>query len=159
MNRSNRLYIVVWLCGVLVAGMAFAADAPEQPEAFDPELAEALGADEYGMRRYVMAFLKTGPNPDHDPETARELQAGHMANIRRLAGEGKLVVAGPFLGEGPFRGIFILDVATVEEARALVETDPAVRAGRLEMELYPWYGSAALRKVNGIHHRISRSNP
>lgn len=128
-------------------------------ESYDARLAEELGADEYGMRRYVIAFLKAGSNRDHDQETAMELQRAHMDNINRMAEEGSLVVAGPFLDNGQIRGIYIFDVESIEEARELTETDPAVQAGRLEMELHPWYGSAALLKVNEIHSRISREKP
>lgn len=126
---------------------------------FDEVLAEELGADEYGMKRYVMAFLKAGPNRDQDEETAAELQQAHMANIQRMAESGVLVLAGPFLDEGEIRGIYVFDVVSIEEARELTETDPAVQAGRLEMELHPWYGSAALMNVNEIHGSISKSNP
>jgi uncharacterized protein len=126
---------------------------------YDEALAAELGADDYGMKTYVMALLKSGPNRDQDEETARQLQEGHMANIRRLADEGKLIMAGPFLGGGPLRGIFLFDVATVDEARELTLSDPAVQAGRLEMELIPWYGSAALMKMGEIHARISKMNP
>ncbi len=126
---------------------------------YDEELAAELGADEYGMRRYVVALLKSGPNRDQDEEAARKLQEGHMSNIRKLANEGKLIVAGPFMDDGELRGIYIFDVSTIEEARELTETDPAIQAGRLEMELHPWYGSAGLKKVNEIHSQISKENP
>jgi len=127
--------------------------------AYDSALAVRLGADEYGMRSYVMAFLKAGPNRSQDSAEAVALQRAHLANIQRLADEGKLVLAGPFLDSGPTRGIYVFDVATVEEARELTMTDPAVQAGRLEMELHPWYGSAALRALNGIHGRVARMEP
>ena len=130
----------------------------ENPQ-FDSELASELGADEYGMRRYVMALLKAGPNQNQSESEAIELQRGHMDNIHRLAEEGKLILAGPFLGGGELRGIYVFDVTTIEEARELTETDPAIQAGRLKMELIPWYGSAALQQVNEIHNRISQTNP
>jgi hypothetical protein len=76
-----------------------------------------------------------------------------------MAEDGDLVLAGPFLDKGELRGIYIFDVPTVEEARQLTATDPAIQAGRLEMELRPWYGSAALRKVNEIHAQIAEVNP
>ena len=117
-----------------------------------------MGADEYGMRKYVLAFLKAGPNRDQDSLTAAKLQQAHMENIRRLADEGKLTLAGPFLDGGEFRGIYIFDVETVEEAKKLTETDPAIKAGRLIMELHPWYGSAALKQVNDIHNKIAKIN-
>ncbi len=126
---------------------------------FDSTLAAELGADQYGMRQYVMAFLKAGPNRDQDSARAMELQRAHMDNINRLAEAGKLSLAGPFLDGGEFRGIYIFNVTTIEEARALTATDPAIQAGRLEMELHPWYGSAALMQVNEIHNRVSKLNP
>lgn len=126
---------------------------------FDEELAKELGADDYGMRQYVMAFLKSGPNPSTDSTRAMELQRAHMNNINRMAEEGDLVLAGPFLDNGELRGIYVFDVKTVEEARELTETDPAVQAGAFEMELHPWYGSAALMQINEIHGQISKENP
>lgn len=126
---------------------------------FNEELANELGADDYGMRQYVMAFLKAGPNPSSDSTQAMELQRAHLANIQRTAEDGDLVLAGPFMDRGEIRGIYVFDVKTVEEARELTETDPAIQAGALEMELHPWYGAAALMKVNEIHGQISRQNP
>lgn len=132
----------------------------EEPESsgFDSLLAAKLGADDYGMRTYVMAFLKSGPNRSQDSTEAAEIQKGHMANISRLAEEGKLILAGPFMDGGDYRGIFLFDVRTLEEAEALVNTDPAVINGRLIMELHPWYGSAALMQVNDIHNRIQKQS-
>ena len=123
---------------------------------YDSVLANRLGADDYGMRKYVMAFLKAGPNRSQSKEDAAKIQKAHMDNIKRMAEEGKLVVAGPFMDDGDIRGIYIFDVPTVEEARALTETDPAIQAGRLAMELHPWYGSAALLEVNTIHNRLQK---
>lgn len=122
---------------------------------YNAELAQELGADDYGMKRYVMAFLKSGPNRDQDPEIAQEIQAGHMAHISSMAESGKLVLAGPFLDAGEIRGIFVFD-ATMEEAEALTAADPAVQSGRLVMELHPWYGSAALLQINEIHQTLTR---
>jgi uncharacterized protein YciI len=123
---------------------------------YDSLLALKLGADEYGMKQYVMAYLKRGPNRDQDSATAVQLQRAHLDNINRMAREGTLVLAGPFLDAGDIRGIYIFDVKTVEEARALTATDPAIQAGRLEMELHPWYGSAALLLVSEISQSIAR---
>ncbi len=86
-----------------------------------------------------LAFLKRGAawTPEQTPAT-EELQKAHIANIVRLNGLGKLVVAGPFGDEGELRGIFVFRVDTLAEAKALSDTDPAVKAGRLELELHPW---------------------
>jgi uncharacterized protein YciI len=126
---------------------------------YDAALAAKLKADDYGMKTYVMAFLKAGPNRDRSREEAQKLQAAHLANINRLAAERKLVVAGPFADNGPVRGIYVFDVATVAEAEALTRTDPAIQAGSLVMELHPWYGSAALMMVNDVHARIEKKKP
>ena len=128
-------------------------------QGFDEQLADELGADDYGMKQYVMAFLKAGPNQSMDSTRAANLQRAHLDNIGRLAEEGKLVLAGPFMDSGEMRGIYVFDVRTIEEARELTETDPAIEAGRLEMELRPWYGSAALMQMNEIHSKISKTNP
>ena len=121
-------------------------------------LAEKYGADDYGMKQYVMAFLKKGPNRDLSSEEAKELQLKHLQNIEKMAAEGKLVVAGPFLDNGDIRGIYIFNVKTIEEAKDLTNTDPAIKAGSLVMDLKPWYGSAALMSVNELHNRISSKN-
>jgi len=86
-----------------------------------------------------LAFLVRGDqwSPEKTPQT-EEIQAGHMANINRLAEMKKLVVAGPFGDDGTLRGIFVFKVETLEEARALTLTDPAVKAGRLALDLHPW---------------------
>jgi uncharacterized protein YciI len=147
-------------CSILIAALVSIScnDAKKKTaaenEITDTTLIKRLGADEYGMRQYVIAFLKKGPNRNQDSVTATQLQDAHMKNINRMAEEGKLAIAGPFMDTGELRGIYIFSVATVEEAKALTESDPAIKAGRLSMELHPWYGSAALMKVNEIHKTI-----
>lgn len=125
---------------------------------FDSLKASNYGADEYGMKKYVMAFLKRGPNRDQDSATAADLQKAHLKNITRMAEEGTLVLAGPFLDDEDVRGIYIFDVETIEEAKALTETDPAIKAGRLEMVLRPWYGTAALKEVTQIGKTLAKNS-
>ncbi|MBI3133036.1 MAG: hypothetical protein HYZ14_00030 [Bacteroidetes bacterium] len=128
--------------------------------AYDSLYAQKLGADEYGMKTYVMAFLKDGPNNDLDSAEAAQLQMEHMANINRMAEEGKLVLAGPFYSKegSDLRGIYVFNVETIEEAEELTKSDPAVQAGSLTMDLQMWYGSAALMEVNAIHKRVAKEN-
>jgi uncharacterized protein YciI len=121
-------------------------------------LAVELKADQYGMSKYVMAFLKAGPNRTQDSLMSKKIQKAHLKNIEHLAKMGKLVLAGPFLDGGEIKGIYIFNVQSIEEARELTKTDPAIKAGRLVMELHPWYGSAALKKVNEIHEKLSKTN-
>ncbi len=129
---------------------------PVEEMSYDSALAMKLGADEYGMKHYVMAFLKSGPNQEMDSAQAAQLQRAHLDNIFRMADEGKLALAGPFLDGGELRGVYVFNVATIEEAKALTETDPAVKAGILVMELHPWYGSAAACMINDQHKRVAK---
>ncbi|MEQ9006839.1 MAG: YciI family protein, partial [Ekhidna sp.] len=121
-------------------------------------LAAETGADDYGMRRYVMALLKAGPNRDQDSTEAAQLQRAHLDNIKRMAEEGKLVMAGPFFDDWEVKGIYIFAVDTIEEAEELTKSDPAIRAGRLIMELHPWYGSAGLMKIGELHKKLAKKS-
>lgn len=124
---------------------------------FDAELAKKLGADDNGMKSYVFVILKTGPVKIEDKEKQTELFKGHMDNINRLVKENKLVVAGPFgKNELTYRGLFIFNVKTVEEAKSLCDTDPAIKAGIFEVDLIPWYGSAALGEYIKISEKITK---
>lgn len=88
---------------------------------------------------YVFGLLVRGADrSEKTPEALKALQAGHMANIERLADAGKLAIAGPLPGAGDRRGVFVFKVDTLEEAKALCDTDPALQAGRLAVELYHW---------------------
>lgn len=126
----------------------------------DTTLAKKLGADEYGMKMYVFVILKTGVNKTVDKAFIDSCFTGHMANIGRLAETKQLIVAGPFgKNESDFRGLFILNVKTTEEAKILLETDPAIKANLLTVELYPWYGSAALSEYLNTHSKIWKIKP
>lgn len=112
---------------------------------YDSTLAQKLGADDYGMKNYVFVILKTGSNNTIDKSFIDSCFQGHMNNIVRLVDEGKLIVAGPLVkNKNNYRGIFILNVSTLEEAEELVQTDPAINSKLLDADLYKWYGSAAL---------------
>lgn len=130
--------------------------AQNQPPAFNKALADSLDADKYGMKMYVMVILKTGSATITDKVTVDSLFKGHMDNIGHLADRGKLVVAGPFQkNEKQYRGIFILNTSSLEEARALLQTDPAIKAQLLDTELFNWYGSAALPLYLKHHPEIT----
>jgi len=136
-------------------GAVAEAAAPSAPQAFDAELAKRHGADERGMRRYVLVVLKTGPTRVPDGEARTAMFAGHMANIQRLAKAGKLAVAGPFMpSDSGWRGLFVFAVESVEEAKALTETDPVIVNGEMVAEYHPWYGSAALMATAELHERM-----
>lgn len=126
---------------------------------YDHVLAEKLGGDDYGMKRYVFVILKTGTNQTTDKTLIKDSFRGHMENINRLVKDGKLTVAGP-LGKNDktYRGIFILNVTTFEEAEKLLQNDSAIKKGLLDFELYNWYGSAALPEYLDSSDKIWKEN-
>lgn len=160
--KKTKSVIAIFAMSALAAICGF-AQTPVKPvdSNFDAALATKTGADDYGMRSYVFCILKTGPKDASitDKKQRDEIFAGHMANINRLAGEGKLALAGPFgTNDRQYRGIFIFAVATIEEAQKLVDTDPVIRSGMMVAELTPWYGSAATMLINENHRKIAKKS-
>lgn len=141
---------------LIVAACFFSFAHAQSTPVYNAALAQKTGADERGMKSYVMAFLKTG-KAVADTAQRNALLRGHMANITRLANEGKLVLAGPMMDDTGLEGIFVFNVKTVAEAEALSQTDPAVKAGMFVMEYHPWYATAALMEVVGIHATLQKN--
>ena len=148
----KKLHIILFLLFV------FTLNANAQKPIYDSILSKKLGADNYGMKMYVFVLLKTGTNTSTDKAARDKAFAGHMKNIQYMADAGKLAVAGPFENGGNNRGIFILNVTTFEEAKALLEGDTAINEKYLEPELTQWYGSASLMETPEIHKKIQKSN-
>lgn len=154
MTRQALIAICSALLFLSFAVRAQGAGEPAKAP-YEPELARSLGADENGMRRYVLVILKTGPNKVAAEPERDEMFKGHFANMNRLAAAGKLAVAGPFDGVDGWRGLFIFAVADIAEAQALVATDPVIIKGEMVAEYHAYYGSAALMLVRDAHERIS----
>jgi uncharacterized protein YciI len=123
---------------------------------FEPELARSVGADDNGMRSYVLVVLKTGPRPVPAGPKRDEMFKGHFANMNRLLAEGKLALAGPFDGVDGWRGLFVFAVAEIDEAKKLVATDPVIIEGEMVAEFHAYYGSAALMLVRDAHEKIRK---
>lgn len=153
---KTLLFPSIILISILLCSCNQITPTPSVTESINPldSLLQSIASDQYGMQKYIIAYLKKGPNRDRPKEEADALQKAHMENIDRMAEQGKLVLAGPFLDDGDVRGLYIFNVPTVEEARALTATDPAIQAGSLEMELVPWYGSAAVQGINYLHGKL-----
>ena len=125
---------------IVVAGVLLTLLAPPVIRAED------RAETPYEMTTYYLVLLYRGPNSTGQatPETQR-IQEEHMANIRRMAAAGKLILAGPFSDNGNLRGVFIFRVGSLEEAKALADADPAVKAGRLAPEIHPWFSAKNIR--------------
>ncbi|MCF8278248.1 MAG: YciI family protein [Flavobacteriales bacterium] len=127
---------------------------------YDEALAKELNADDYGMKSYIFAVLKTGPAKIEDKAVLDSCFAGHFSNMAKLAEEKKLVVAGPYgKNDNDYRGLFIFDVASKEEAQELMKGDPSISMGVFEVEMYDWYGSAALPVYLENHDKIWKQKP
>jgi uncharacterized protein YciI len=126
---------------------------------YDKALADSLGADDYGMKKYVLVILKTGTNEKATKAETDSLFRGHMENITRLVNSGKLIVSGPFQkNDNKFRGIFILNVQSIDEARLMLETDPAIKQNLFAADFYVWCGSAALPTYLPFHEKIEKNS-
>ena len=82
-----------------------------------------------------------------------------MANIRRLASEGKLALAGPLDGVDGWRGLFVLATPDIATAKTYVATDPVIIHGEMVAEYHEFYGSAGLMMMNEIYQKISKESP
>ena len=114
------------------------AQAPAPSSSPPPAAPPAATADEPPpeMTTYYFVMLVKGPN--WTGQSNPELMKQHLAHLRSMWAAGKMVIAGPLLDDGATRGLCIYKVSSVEEARALASDDPAVKAGRLAVEVHPW---------------------
>lgn len=155
---KHLLCLAIVLGGLGLGGTGRTTDAA--PAAYDAALAQRLGADARGMRSYVLVILRTGPTRVPAGKTRNAMFAGHFANIQRLADAGKLVLAGPFDDAGgDWRGLFVFAVDSIDQARALVASDPVIRQGEMVAEYHRWYGSAAAMMLPEIHRKLMPPAP
>ncbi len=84
---------------------------------------------------FELVLLRTPENaPDYDDAELQRIQREPLAHHARLRDSGHVVTNGPSL-----RGLTFYRTGSLEEARELAEADPAVRAGRLAIEIMTWY--------------------
>ena len=93
------------------------------------------------MQQYFIAFLKRGPNRDHPKEVADSLQKLHLEHLGRMYDLGYADISGPFGDDGDIRGITIYNTPTQHMADSLANLDPMVKAGRLSIEIHPWWAA------------------
>ncbi|MFL6619918.1 MAG: YciI family protein [Povalibacter sp.] len=152
----TKLHSFALSAALFCAMQVSASESEIAPAQYDAALAKKLGADERGMRKYVLVILKTGPHRVPDGAEREDMFKGHFANIERLANAGLLVMAGPLDGVDGWRGLFMFAVNSIDEASKLVATDPVIVKGEMVAEYHEHYGSAALMLVNDWHKKLSR---
>lgn len=136
MKRLVRLLFLV--CVIAFPALTQTQATKPTPQAHDKP-------PQFDVEQYQFGLLRRGPNSTSEvtPETTK-IQEGHMANINRMAKLGKLFAAGPMGDKGDLRGIFIFKAASIEEAQALAAEDPAIKSGRLVLELVNWWGQKGI---------------
>jgi uncharacterized protein YciI len=95
----------------------------------------------YVMKQYFVCFLKKGTSRNHTKEEATKIQAAHLAHLNDMYVKGKISIVGPYGDDGDIRGMTIFNVPTIEEAIWWASQDPAVKAGRLTVEVRPWWAA------------------
>lgn len=159
MKNLTVLCLIWFACGLQAQENSLKSAEPT----FDKKLAESLGADERGMKNYMLVILKTGPwdSVITNKKQREELFKGHFSNMDEMEKSGKLKMAGPFATKNNlgYRGIFLLDVKTEAEAKSLLEKDPTVKNGIFEVEILPFYGFAAIPMHLKFHKKISAPTP
>jgi uncharacterized protein len=114
----------------------FTIMSTQQSTITDDEIKRIIGTG----KPYIMVLLKTGPKRDQDAGTSAKIQQEHLRHLLTLRAKGKLLVNGPILDDSTLRGVSIYDSTNKEEISELLESDPAVIAGRLTYEIHSWFG-------------------
>jgi hypothetical protein len=130
----TRLLLIVPFC---CFAAALFAEEPKPTPSVTPPTNAPIEFDSF-----IVVLLLRPPNAPELPKAQLdELQEKHIANIHRLADEGKLLKAGPMEDASGrnVRGMYILKTDSVDQAREWVATDPTVKAGRLAPEFLKWF--------------------
>lgn len=129
-NKVLKFFFAALLVPSLCAAQTRSASKPKPKQQAAPK---------YELKQYFLVFLKTGPNRNQDSATGAKIQQAHLLHMRSMVETGKMDMAGPLGDDGDIRGICIYNVPTAAEAKACAEADPAVKAGRLIVEVHPFW--------------------
>jgi uncharacterized protein YciI len=136
-----KLFLTAGLLLIFIIACKDENKTPAQPIAAKYDLQSDTTVYSEEMKRFWLVLLKKGPDRNQDSISRVKIQAAHLANITRLAQEGKIIMAGPIGVENDIQGIFLMNCADSAEVERIVRTDTAVITGRLVMEYYPWWSA------------------
>ncbi|HMV51057.1 MAG TPA: YciI family protein [Blastocatellia bacterium] len=152
LKKIAAMTVLLFVCTVTAFAQLKQAKQESKPEPDHTKMPQ------FELETYQLGFLRKGPNHGTGTkEEADKIQAGHMANINKMAVDGKLFAAGPMGDNGDLRGIFIFRGISLEEAKALAAADPAIKADRLKLDLFPWM--AAPKAIGGKLMEEYKKNP
>lgn len=135
--KKLLLCITIFFAGSVARAQEMDSSKVSKPETFQMEWKDSTIV----MQKYFVVFLKSGPERSQNEEEAAKIQKQHLAYLEKMAELGKTSITGPFGDDGEIRGIVVYNTATMGEARKLAEQDPAVKAGRLVVEVHPWWAA------------------
>lgn len=153
--RTHVILVISMLLATLCMGQN-----KTQSEAitYDSTLASKLGADQFGMKEYVMVILNKGPVTINDASEKNKIIKEHLKSMDDLTKEGKVVFSGPLVNGDDMQWMVVFEVKTTDEAQALINTDPGVTAGMFSTDMHLWYGPAALQEVSPLNKALEKKN-
>lgn len=149
-----------WLSVLLILAVTTRAQGQTPDSNYNKALADSLGADEYGMKWYVLVMLKTGTKQIKSRDSLQWLYKGHIETINEMTSSGTLIVTGPMgKNDKNFRSFYILNTSKTEEAQKLMNENPAVKFGLFDAEYFFWYGPAALPLYKRFQSTVEAKKP
>ncbi len=94
------------------------------------------------LEAFELVLLRGPPDaPCYPEDVLQHIHQEHLAYHARLREAGDIVTNGPVSDQpdGSLRGLAFYRTGSLARARQLAESDPAVRAGRLAIEIMTWY--------------------
>lgn len=148
----KKSYIILIIC----LGIFACKPSENQSEKLQlsKSLIDSLEVDAYGMKSYVMVMLTSGDNDNLTASEKRRLQQEHLENIQKLAREGHLILAGPFVNDTTYRGIYVFNTSSIDTAKSYTISDPAIKAGLFGVNYKQWYASGSLPLINKLHEQL-----